>query len=87
MLDSYLKQKYPNGIPYWVVPEVKEQILSRQACNLALLDRVMQYQTASQAYADHYPDLLQPPIVVAYVTESGNYSGYRSLNLVRRLAR
>jgi hypothetical protein len=70
-VKNYLNGYYPGGIPYWVLPDVKERSKSLNYCAITLGQQLMNYQRASVDFAYNHPENPPPPEVrYAWTTEN-----------------
>ncbi len=62
-IRGYLETLYPNGVSYWVLPEVQERITKANNCAVLLESQLIAYETASREFQEYYPEEPQPPVL------------------------
>ena len=72
-IRQYVATLYPEGIPYWALPEGKDQIEDADICNYLMYDRMLRYHQARREFARSNPRQVLPPQF--QIKQPGNY-GY-----------
>lgn len=80
LVMSYLGQFYPDGVPYWALPQVHERIKDKNTCFRMLGKSLSSYKEASRELVENHPDLPFPPTIQVVLS---NRTDGPSLNVVR----
>jgi hypothetical protein len=78
---NYLGQYYPEGVPYWALPEVKERIKDRRSCTRLISATLSDYREASSSFVENNPEEPMPP-VITFASLAGS-ERTPSLNVVK----
>lgn len=60
-IKAYLSSLYPDGIPYWALPEIRSQIVDVDLCNFVIYDRMITYRQARLDFTKFYNEYSTPP--------------------------
>ena len=60
---NYLGQYYPEGVPYWALPEVKDRIKDRRSCTRMISASLSDYREASNLFVENNPEEPTPPVI------------------------
>ncbi len=54
-IKTYMQGLYPNGIPYWALPKIRNQIDDKDICSFLIYDRMASYRQARVDFTISYP--------------------------------